>query len=57
MKGEKPLSQLSKEEVESAIRGYQNAIHKAYQEARIMTLRGEGPSPGSLKEFTENFGK
>ncbi len=64
MIGEKPLSQLSKEEVESAIRGYQNAadaaknaIHKAYQEARIMTLRGEGPSPGSLKEFTENFGK
>jgi hypothetical protein len=62
MKGKKALKDLTKDEIDSAIKGYQNAantaktpLQKAYQEARIKALQGKGPSPGSLSDFAKQY--
>ena len=64
LRGEKALSELSAAEKEQAIRGFEQAAEDArdaadaaYQRARAAALRGEGPPPGSLQQWRQNYGQ
>jgi hypothetical protein len=62
MNGDIPFDKLSPQEIQDAIKGYQDGVNMAkdpitaaFQQARINALNGQGPLPGTFNQFKQTY--